>query len=490
MRNLPKHEKYKTSYGSNELYWGIGIEHEVYLQSLHKTLTWKKEDFLKRTKPERYSVRYYDNYKPGFYESHISKYFDRFELKELEVPVLINSHAFLKTDVNGNHTTTYEKIPKPNPAFDGKTLFAFLQEMVPYFQTCYEREFLFDGDTVEFTTLEFYKANVQGVLDELKKSEDRFIKELNKACSLYKGSFFEYGPFAIQQKNFPFVTHYTNLQNISMFNNGTIHLNLTMPTSLDGSGAIIDRPLFIKQHQAFARLCQWMSPLWIAMYGSPDVFSSVSREASKASQRCAVMRYIGVGTYNTSAMEEGKILTLDASGVEYYKDYNDSSCYTKLGKLGLDINFYKHHNLGIELRFFDHCGMSALREIMNSCIYLMDHVRSLEKRNYKVKDPRRSSTWKHLMHLIHHEGYKGMLDVNTQHVLGSIFGVSKYAMPKTVHEFYIHISQKLSIKYAHGFCASRMLRCREERGGDEKEGALRNAVVVENLVKKPWWVCC
>ena len=490
MRNLPKHEKYKSSYGTNEMYWGIGIEHEVYLQSLSKTLVWKLDDFLKRTKPERYSVRYYDNYKPGFYETHIQKYFQRNDIKELEVPVLINSNSFQKTDVHGNHITTYEKVPKPNPAFQGKTAFAFLQEVNPYFRECYERDFLFDGDTIEFTTLDFYKTNVNSVLDELKKSEDRFLKELNKACAMYKGSFFEYGPFCIQKKNFPFVSYLTNLQNISMFNNGTIHLNLTMPTALDSSGGILDRPLFIKQHQAFARLCQWMSPFWIAMYGTPDVFSTVSKEASKASQRCSVMRYIGVGTYNTSAMDEGKILTIDASNVEYYKEMNDNSCYSRLSKIGLDINFYKHHNLGIELRFFDHCSLSALREIMNTCIYLMDYVRSLEKKNYRVKDPRRSKTWKYMMHIIHRYGYKGILGLQLQHVFSSVFGVSRFPVPKTVQEFYTHVSQKLSRKYQLGFCATHMLS--SKNCVSEKE-ELRNPTVVVPINANssvPWWICC
>lgn len=489
MRNLPKHEKYKSSYGANEMYWGIGIEHEVYLQSLSKTLVWKLDDFLKRTKPERYSVRYYDNYKPGFYETHIQKYFQRNDIKELEVPVFINSNSFQKTDVHGNHATTYEKVPKPNPLFNGKTVFAFLQEVHPYFRECYEREFLFDGDTIEFTTLDFYKTNVQAVLNELKQIEDRFVKELNHACTLYKGSFFEYGPFCIQKRNFPFVSYLTNLQNISMFNNGTIHLNLTMPTQLDSSGAILHRPLFIKQHQAFARLCQWMSPFWIAMYGSPDVFSTVSHAASKASQRCAVMRYIGVGTYNTSAMAEGKILTIDASDVNYYKEINDASCYSHLSRIGLDINFYKHHNLGIELRFFDHCSLSALREIMHTCIYLMDHVRSLEKRNYRVKDPRRSKTWKYMMHIVHRYGYKGLVGLNLQHVFASVFGVSRFPIPKTVQEFYTHVSQKLCRTYQHSFCASNML---SSNGPSEKEDAVRNpTVVVTNAnASVPWWICC
>jgi hypothetical protein len=233
-----------------------------------------------------------------------------------------------------------------------------------------------------------------------------------------------------------------------------------------------------------------MSPFWIAMYGTPDVFSTVSKEASKASQRCAVMRYIGVGTYNTSAMDEGKILTIDASNVEYYKEMNDNSCYSRLSKIGLDINFYKHHNLGIELRFFDHCSLSALREIMNTCIYLMDYVRSLEKKNYRVKDPRRSKTWKYMMHIIHRYGYKGILGLQLQHVFSSVFGVSRFPVPKTVQEFYTHVSQKLSRKYQLGFCATHMLS--SKNCVSEKEELRNPTVVVPTNANSsvPWWICC
>ena len=57
-----KHQKYKSQYGKNELYWGIGIENEMYLQCSYKATV--SSAFLKKNhKPERYSIDYYKSYK-------------------------------------------------------------------------------------------------------------------------------------------------------------------------------------------------------------------------------------------------------------------------------------------------------------------------------------------------------------------------------------------------------------------------------------------
>jgi hypothetical protein len=121
----------------------------------------------------------------------------------------------------------------------------------------------------------------------------------------------------------------------------------------------------------------------------------------------------------------------------------------------------------------------------------MDHVRSLEKRNYRVKDPRRSKTWKFMMHIVHRYGYKGLMGLNLQHVFASVFGVSRFPVPKTVQEFYTHVSQKLCRTYQHSFCATHMLSSKNG-GPSEKEEAVRNPSVVNAGPNKsvPWWICC
>jgi hypothetical protein len=58
-------------------------------------------------------------------------------------------------------------------------------------------------------------------------------------------------------------------------------------------------------------------------------------------------------------MEKGKILNISTNkfnGYEnwWYNKIHENSIYNKLDNIGLDINFNKQFNHGIEIRFFDH----------------------------------------------------------------------------------------------------------------------------------------
>ena len=137
---LDKHRNYLQYYKPNDTYWGLGIEHETYLE-FSKLLNVNPTIFYtENIKQERYSVDYYKSYKSGVYNNNI-----KLLLKDQEnnkicyigkdgivksknrsfavVPLLLNSHSFTKSDANNQPVTTYSKNPKPNPAFNGKTLY-------------------------------------------------------------------------------------------------------------------------------------------------------------------------------------------------------------------------------------------------------------------------------------------------------------------------------------------------------------------------------
>ena len=48
-KNLDKHKRYKSKYGKNEIYWGIGIENEMYLE-FEKQINLSKKEFLNKVK--------------------------------------------------------------------------------------------------------------------------------------------------------------------------------------------------------------------------------------------------------------------------------------------------------------------------------------------------------------------------------------------------------------------------------------------------------
>jgi hypothetical protein len=170
-----------------------------------------------------------------------------------------------------------------------------------------------------------------------------------------------------------------------MFNNGTVHVNLTLPTRLDASGGIADMEDFRRRHQRAARYFQWFEPLLAVAYGAADPFASYVDEGSRfspVSQRLAVSRYVGMCNYPTAAMPEGKILTYDVSrGVGYsspgvatshvgfdsepawYEEFYKRTAYVRLENHGLDINYKKHWNHGLEFRIFDGLRRDQMLEV-------------------------------------------------------------------------------------------------------------------------------
>ncbi len=455
MRNLEKHQKYKSAYRPNDYYWGLGVEHETYLEtSKLKQITSK--ELKENRKAERYSVNYYSIYNTELLDSAIDGLFEADQ--SVLIPILVNSHTFQKTDINGEHQTTYERIPKPNPKFSGKTIFEWMKEQNPdVFVEDYEKSYIFDGDTIEFMTQKFYKTKVQDVIDELTIVQKEFLRALNSLPR--EGYFKTYAPFQIAQKNYPFASYLTNLKNNAMFNNGTIHINITLPTKLNETAEIADFELFKKQHQNYARVLQWISPLLVAKYGAYDPLSESKTNGEKyaaGSQRVAVSRYIGLGTFNTDKMPVGKILTEKRSNLDHldwYESFHKKVDYKFLDNLGLDINFNKHYCHGIEFRILESLPISDLQDILLLFVHLADFSLNVEMTN-----PILSKLWHHITEncVLNGKGY--LIDVDDQNEYFKLFNmlyVSKE--PISASELLEIITQHLYIKYKNGVCVQCMI---------------------------------
>lgn len=354
LTNLQKHARYKHSYGRNELYWGLGIEEETYLQ-FDKPIHVAAPIIRLNHKAERYSVRYFDNYKHCYRDILNQMFPDASGC--IPLPLYLNSHVFLKCDPQGNHKTTYEKVPQTNPLFTGKTIHELLlqnsKELLDGFDTWY----CFDGDTLEFMTQNFYKANVKEVIQELLRLKRVFLEEVQTIFQRNK-IHREKGLLIYPPRNPGLVVHLTNPNNVCVFNNGTYHINLTLPSWLNAKGELLYPDLFREQHRAFARLIQWIEPLLLLEYGTPDFLSCKSQQFSAVSQRGAMSRYIGIGTFDTVEMPAGKRNTIPVEEISrsefwWYTNYHKESGYQELKEIGMDLNFKKHHNHGLELRLMD-----------------------------------------------------------------------------------------------------------------------------------------
>ena len=460
LRNLEKHKKYKNSYKPNDFYWGIGIEHETYIEtSKLKQITLKE---LKENRAaERYCINYYNIYNP----ENLDLAFDGLFQPDSKIllPILINSHTFQKTDINGEHDTTFERVPKPNPKFNGKTIFEWMKTQNPnVFAEDYEKSYIFDGDTIEFMTQSFYKAKVQDVIDELSQVEKEFMRAFNSLPR--EGLLKSYGPFQLAQKNYPFASYLTNLKNNAMFNNGTVHINITLPSKLNEKCEIANMELFIEQHRNYAKVFQWLSPLFVAKYGAYDPLceSKINGEKYAAgSQRVAVSRYIGLGTYDTDKMEVGKILTRSRDkleNIDWYKSFHDKVDYKFLNELGMDINFNKHFCHGLEFRIFESLPISDMNDLLISMIYLADF--SLEK---EIINPKKTALWHTIAEKCVHDGKGYYMDVSDQNELYGLFELDYLSKePLPAPKVLDIIIEYLAEKYKNGKCVKYMIR------GDEQ----------------------
>jgi hypothetical protein len=448
---LEKHKNYMKLYQPNDLYWGIGIENETYLE-FSKKLNIDKKFYTKNAKRERYSVNYFNSYKPNVYDTCISK----LELED-KVPLLINANSFTKTDIKNQPMTTYTKDPKPNPLFSGKILFEFICEKDPYFKEEYMKSYIFDGDTIEFITQNFYKTNINDIILELNNTKSEFIYRLKKVFTENE-IFKEYGDINICKTNYPFVSFMTNLNNCSIFNNMTYHFNFTLPSKLDNEAYIKDYKIFIESHKNSIHLIQWIEPILMAIYGSEDILSKVNPNLTPTSQRIAKSRYIGLGTYDTEIMAAGKILQIDAnknhlSDLDYwwFNKYYLESDYTREDLIGVDINFHKHRNHGIELRIFDYFDESKLFEVLEFCVLILDH--SLTK---KIESPAKNIYWnKFIYNILKDRNTK--IDNEIKVLYEDIFDLK--TTYDTIPEFYQKIHNKLLNKYENnGECYKRMIK--------------------------------
>jgi hypothetical protein len=467
---IDKHLKYLSKYGVNEIYWGIGIENETYLE-FDKKIIINKDFFLNNHKSERYSVDYFSNYNRSsdsnnnylneallFYINNYLKNKDN-NLRII-MPFLINSHTFLKTDKNNNHQTLYTKKSEDNPNFNGKILLDEIIEDNEYLKKSMNYEWLFDGDTVEFTTNNFYNGNLIDVISQLNEYKTNFIENLNNVF-ISKNIYQKYGVIKLMEENYPFAIHLTNSNNISMFNNGTLHYNITLPSKLDENGKIKNIVKFRDDHYKAIKLIQWIEPFILAVYGAPDPFALMEKfnhkdKFSKSSQRCAISRYIGIGTYNCEKMEPGKILLKKISELEssqhdywWYNEYYKNNAYTKLDQLGLDINFNKHFNHGIELRFFDHIAdQEGLYKSFEFIIYLMDYILSIKTdKIHKFKCASDSKIWNKLVVNILRYGKTYELNAMEKKIYENIFDmkINKSSIEDIYNEIYLHLMKKFSI---------------------------------------------
>lgn len=364
-----KHMKYMDSYCDASttcdtiLFWGLGIENETYLMQsqLLSAIPFRKLI----PKRERYSVNYFNNFKPELFTSTLNQLRS---LDSITYPVYINAHTFKSTDLRLQHRTLYKEEVITNPTFTESIHDILLQENA-YYQKVYDKSFVFDGDSIEFITQNFYHATVDKCVNELIQIKQEFQREIFPFFK-EKGL----GTVQFPDHNYGLVTMLSTFKrNLLICNNGTHHLNITLPTLLK-NGLIVDKNTFARTHLTYINCIQMIEPLFVACYGTPDVLSIIHPAYSIGSLRISLSRYISLQTFNTSSPVNGKLLLMPkpVDTAYWYNQLKDSP-YLINQTIGYDINFNKFKNHGVEIRFFEWFPEEYLIDVANFFVLLAQH---------------------------------------------------------------------------------------------------------------------
>lgn len=389
---------------TKKYYWGIGLENETYMQ-FEDPLIVSGEFIQEKIGFEKYSIDYRKCYKP---ESLAPVLREAFGLnKSYKVSRMMNSHSLEKLDINFQHKTlsakktaidaaeTVEANPQPleNPEYLGKSIMELFLEDQPYnIQSMITQRnktmgsVHFDGDSIEFVTKYFENRTITESCKELKATKKLFLDKINESSVLN------------EKLNFPDYNNglnmfMTNQENLVLFNNGTYHFHITLP-SLTEDSRIVDYTNFEKTHANAIYMLQWFEPFFIATLGSPDIMGVISdtykmdKKFTLGSMRNAMSRYIGVGTYN-KAMPKGKILTYKVDDFRkllkfekeeniWWRDQIEADMeYEMLSEVGLDFNQEKMYQSGFEFRSFDEFPAEYLNDVLFSIILICEHSLNL-----------------------------------------------------------------------------------------------------------------
>lgn len=469
MAVLDKHTKYGDSYRPGDMYWGLGIELETYIELIGGAI-FSAKSLKTPQQPERYSVNYWNTYKKDVIKNVFEKWIKNMPAHEdqiIQLPLLMNGHSFTKTDAFCEPEKTHAKNPLKNSKYCGTSLLDELCKIdKTVFQDGKKKWWTFDGDTVEFMTTNFYNATIEDVVGELLHNKYKWMAALQKGLDAIpeKHNVFQ-RRVAWPKKNYGLALFLTNRQHLGIFNNGTYHINITLPTYLDKDAKIANKALFEEQHMQVARLFQWLTPFFIARFGSPDIFSSLVGYNSafpRGSQRGCASRYIGLGTFDTTKPLSGKQLLLpnvSVAGSWYEQIYEKPECaYVRLPEIGFDINYNKHWNHGLEFRIFDWFPEHELMDLMRFIVWMCDNalVRKM------IPAPQTNTYWNTCVANAVWKGRAYTMDIDCARVFSNIINGNDTLFQESMSlcDAYNVIWNVWKKKYTlnPGPCSSRMIR--------------------------------
>lgn len=456
--------KYKSQYNNNDtIFWGIGIENECYLQGKPKNVIGK--DIITMLGRERYSVNYTENYNITEIKNIMSQIYE--PNKQYKISQMINAQSFTKTDKNGEHITTYEKQPKPNPKFSGETIYELWTKYDPEIKNKIndkiktETNIFFDGDTIEFITENFYKTTSKKLVEELCNTKKWFLDKFNDFANNQKlwNDSEEYS-YVLQH---PGLNIFKTMQNkIVLFNNSTIHIHITLPTIIKNC-VITDINKFNINHSKAIKLLQWFEPFFICTLGSPDImqiiyekyYNKKGKYFAKGSMRATLSRYIGIGTYNPNQLQSGKLLKGNIENVEpknitWWRSRIKQNLLYNLpeNEIGYDFNFSKHYQSGLEFRILDGIPLEIMKDVIDVILLICEYSYNFINLT-EIEFCTDTQIWNDIVYESMTEGYEAKINKQNMNEFMKILKINFIINEEELYleEFYYRILEHLFEKY-------------------------------------------
>jgi hypothetical protein len=497
-----KNQFHDLSNKMDNFFWGIGIENETYIQFEKKkkyTITYIADNI----KSDRYSPNYLKIYKNEDVNDLLKKivncngYRDNYNIiMHCNVTQMLNSYCFDKLDIKLNHVDDYNFINNEgneyNENYSGKNILEEWYEYDPEISKLFGgknkdgHNIFFDGESIEFITENFYKANIDNVVNELIEKKDYFLCKLQEFINK-KNIWPNLGKIMYPIINPGFNQFQTSRDKFVLFNNSTYHIHITLPTKIhngkiinsinpvnninDINGIAKNANEFVICHHHAIKLIQWFEPFYIATLGSPDIFSAVNEITNsnykypKGSMRCTLSRLIGIGTYNPKKMEMGKILTKTVDSVRPKKINNwwydmvkkNINYDINTDQIGLDFNFNKHYQSGIEFRLFDSFPIEYLNDVIYSILLICEQsyhsYHSFHSTKKKINIACENYVWNNLVYRSLVQGHNVMIypDEKKEFInnIGFDLEINDELLTRTelLEDFCFYILEKLHNKY-------------------------------------------
>lgn len=462
MNNKPK-QKY---------YWGIGLENETYMQ-FEESIVVSGTFIQEKIGCERYSIDYRKCYKDASFHVPVASAFE--QTKKYQISRMMNSHSWDKIDKNWQHKTIFGTEPlADNPEYAGQSMIENFLETQPHpirsmltTKTNPMGSVNFDGDSIEFVTKYFENRTISDSCDELAATKKLFIDKINESAVLTeKLSFPKY--------NIGLNMFMSNQENIVLFNNGTYHFHITLPTLTENS-RIVDYTDFERKHANAIYMLQWFEPLFIATLGSPDIMQVISAknglntQFAGGSMRNAMSRYTGVGTFHNS-MAKGKILTYPVEEFRkllkftqedniWWRDQIAANFdYELLSDVGLDFNQEKMYQSGFEFRSFDEFPATYLNDVLEAIIIVCEHALHVPNMPWGHD----SVVWNNLVYKSLKLGYQTEITPEEKQEVLTVLSLSAYQSEfesiVMLDEFFFQIIAILHNTYKeHNTCIDKLL---------------------------------